>query len=231
MSESRSDGASAKDSFVVTIDGPAGAGKSTAARQLAAHLGYGFLDTGAIYRSVALVARQRGVGWTDGPALGALAAGLDLRFEEGGRVVVDGADVSGVIRTPEISEGASRVSALPEVRAALLELQRSVARHGRVVAEGRDTGTVVFPDAAAKFFLTATPPERARRRSKELAATGKPADEAQVLRDLELRDQRDSTRSVSPLRKADDAVEIDTSALTVVEVVARMADVVRARGG
>jgi cytidylate kinase len=217
--------------FVVTIDGPAGAGKSTVARQLAAHLGYGFLDTGAIYRSVALLARERGVAWSDGPTLGALAAGLEVRFEGGNRVVVDGADVSAAIRTPEISEGASRVSALPEVRGALLSLQRSVGSRGRVVAEGRDTGTVVFPGAPAKFYLTAAPAERARRRALELAAAGKPADVAQVLREMQLRDERDSTRSVSPLRKASDAVEIDTSALTPAEVVAQMAAIVRARGG
>src|SRR5687768_13888316 len=136
-------------SFVVAIDGPAGAGKSTAAKQLALRLGYSFLDTGAIYRTVALCARRQGVDWSDGPALGLLAARLDISFENQGgskRVMVDGQDVTSEIRTPEISEGASRVSALPEVRAALLGLQRAIGARGRVVAEGRDTGTVVFPD-------------------------------------------------------------------------------------
>jgi CMP/dCMP kinase len=221
-------------SFVVTIDGPAGAGKSTAARQLATRLGYSFLDTGAIYRTVALVARQRGIDWGDGPALGALASALDLRFESAGgtnRVIAAGADVTAEIRTPAISEGASRVSAHPPVRAALLGLQRAIAARGRVVAEGRDTGTVVFPDAQAKFFLTASPGERARRRTLELNTAGRPAVEADVLKEMELRDQRDSTRAVSPLRKADDAVEIDTSGLTPDEVVAAMEKVVRSRGG
>jgi CMP/dCMP kinase len=225
---------SGPSSFVVTIDGPAGAGKSTAARQLAARLGYSFLDTGAIYRTVALVARQRGIDWGDDPGLGALARGLDVRFESVGgsnRVIADGADVTTEIRTPAISDGASRVSAHPSVRAALLGLQRSIGARGRVVAEGRDTGTVVFPDAPAKFFLTASPEERARRRTLELTAAGRIASEADVLTEMRQRDERDSTRAVSPLRRAEDAVEIDTSALSPDEVVTAMETLVRARGG
>jgi len=221
-------------SFVVTIDGPAGAGKSTVARQLATSLGYSFLDTGAIYRTVALVARQRGIDWSDGPALGALAAALDLRFESAGgvnRVIADGADVTTEIRTPAISEGASQVSAHPPVRTALMGIQRAIGARGRVVAEGRDTGTVVFPDAPAKFFLTASAVERARRRTLELLAAGRPAIQAEVQKDIEVRDQRDSTRAVSPLKRADDAVEIDTTALTADQVVAAMEDIVRSRGG
>jgi CMP/dCMP kinase len=220
--------------FVVTIDGPAGAGKSTVAKQLAARLGYSFLDTGAIYRAVALRARRAGIDWGDGPALGELAGRLPIRFQnqEGvNRVFMDGADVTTEIRSPDISEGASRVSAQPQVRAALLDLQRTIAAGGRVVAEGRDTGTVVFPDAAAKFFLTASPEERARRRALELRAAGRPASEAEVLADMAKRDQRDSTRAVAPLRRADDAVEIDTGGLTAHEVVLLMERTVRARGG
>jgi cytidylate kinase len=218
--------------LVVAIDGPAGAGKSTAARLLAARLGYELLDTGAIYRVMALLARRRGIAWEDGPGVAALAADLDLRFQLDGalnRVFVDGADVSGDIRTPEISDGASRVSALPQVRAALLGIQRRLGAQGGVVVEGRDIGTVVFPDAGAKFFLTATADERARRRVAELRAGGRTADLDQTRDELMARDQRDSTRSVAPLRKADDAVEIDSSAISADEVVARMAALVTAR--
>jgi cytidylate kinase len=221
-------------SFVVAIDGPAGAGKSTAARSLSQRLGYTFLDTGALYRAVALVARRRGVGWSEGGALGELTLALDLHFEPDGavnRVFVGDAEVTQEIREHEISEGASRVSAHPEVRAALLEVQRAIGRTARVVAEGRDTGTVVFPDADAKFFLTAPAIVRARRRAAELAAAGRVTDLAEVLRDIETRDARDSTRPVAPLRKAADAIEIDSGALRPGEVVDRMADLVEARAG
>jgi cytidylate kinase len=219
---------------VVTIDGPAGAGKSTTARQLAARLGYSFLDTGALYRAVALTARRRNVDWADGPGVGNLAAGLVIRFEPapgGNRVLVDGVDVTDDIRDPEISQGASRVSALPDVRAALLGLQRTIGAQGRVVAEGRDTGTVVFPTAFAKFFLTATAHERARRRSVELAALGREVPFAEVLAELEQRDARDTNRAVAPLKRADDAIEIVTDGMNADEVVARMEQMVRQRGG
>ena len=219
---------------VVTIDGPAGAGKSTTARQLAARLGYSFLDTGALYRAVALAARGRGIDWGDGPGMGGLAEGLQIRFApsaSGNRVLVDGSDVTEAIRQPEISQGASRVSALPEVRAALLGLQQSIGAQGRVVAEGRDTGTVVFPLAFAKFFLTATAHERARRRALELAGQGREVVFAEVLAELEQRDARDSTRAVAPLKQADDAIEIVTDGVNADEVVARMEQLVRQRGG
>ena len=218
--------------LVVAIDGPAGAGKSTAARLLAARLGYDLLDTGAIYRVMALLARRHGVAWDDGPGVAALATDLPLAFRlegDSNRVLVDSVDVSAEIRTPEMSDGASRVSALPEVRAALLGIQRRLGAAGGVVVEGRDIGTVVFPGAGAKFFLTATADERARRRVAELRAAGRPADLAQTREELLARDERDSTRAASPLRKADDAVEIDSSALTPDEVVSRMAAVVTAR--
>jgi CMP/dCMP kinase len=220
--------------FVVAIDGPAGAGKSTTARQLATRLTYSFLDTGALYRTVALCARRRGLDWADGRALAALAAGLDMRFEGSGsasRVIVDEQDVTSDIRAPEISEGASRVSAFPEVRASLLALQRSIGARGRIVAEGRDTGTVVFPSAPAKFFLTAPALVRAERRTRELQAAGRLVDPAEVLREMELRDERDRTRAASPLLKADDAVEIDTAGLSAQQVVDFMERIVRERGG
>jgi cytidylate kinase len=220
--------------FVVAIDGPAGAGKSTAAKRLAVRLGYAFLDTGAIYRSVALVARQRGVDWADAEAVAEVARTLEIVFVPRGEmngVVVEGRDVTTEIRTPEMSDGASRVSAHPQVRAALLGLQRRLAATGHIVAEGRDTGTVVFPDAAAKFFLTASPEERARRRTAELAAAGRPVESAAVLQEILERDQRDSTRAAAPLRRADDAIEIDSGGLTPDQVVAKMAEIVASRGG
>jgi cytidylate kinase len=218
--------------LVVAIDGPAGAGKSTTARLLAARLGYDLLDTGAIYRVMALLARRAGVAWDDGPGVAAFAADLDLRFRlEGGinRVLVAGADVSKDIRTPDMSDGASRVSALPEVRAALLGLQRRLGAQGGVVVEGRDIGTVVFPDAGAKFFLTASSDERARRRVAELQAAGRPADFATTHAEMQTRDERYSTRAVAPLKQADDAIAIDSSGMTVDEVVAKMAAIVQAR--
>jgi CMP/dCMP kinase len=222
------------DSFVVAIDGPAGAGKSTVAKALALRLGYTFLDSGALYRAGAWEARRRGIAWSDGHGLGQLIHDLDIRFDGGadvGHISVDGEDVTNEIRRPEISEGASRVSAFAEVRAGLLALQRRIGAGGRVVAEGRDMGTVVFPDARAKFFLTAPVEERARRRTLELAESGRPQDFDVVLTEMRLRDQRDCTRAVAPLRRAEDAIEIDTAGLRPEEVVARMAASVRARGG
>jgi CMP/dCMP kinase len=213
--------------LIVAIDGPAGAGKSTTARLLAERLGYALLDTGAIYRTMALRARERGIAWDDGPGVAALADGLEISFQLEGtinRVFANGADLTSAIRTPEISDGASRVSSLPEVRAALLGLQRRIGGQGGVVVEGRDIGTVVFPSAEAKFFLTASTDERARRRVAELRAAGKPADEQKTRAELVERDERDSTRAAAPLRRADDAIEIDSSALGADEVVSQMAE-------
>jgi CMP/dCMP kinase len=219
-------------SIVVAIDGPAGAGKSTAAKRLAGLLGYRLLDTGALYRSVALLARRRGTPWDDEDALAAIAAGLEVEFQLEGmtnRVFVAGEDVSAAIRTPEVSQGSSIVSALPKVRAALLGLQRRLAGEGGVVAEGRDVGTVVFPAAEAKFFLTASDQVRARRRQDELRAAGVDADLAATLSEMQRRDQRDTTRQAAPLACAPDAVVLDSSALTIDDVVDRMAEVVRER--
>jgi cytidylate kinase len=220
--------------FVVAIDGPAGAGKSTVARSLAARLGYTFLDTGALYRTVALIAQRKQIPWDDGAALGALAKELEIVFVqevERTRILAAGLDVTDDIRRAEISEGASRVSALPEVRAGLLDMQRRVATHANVVAEGRDIGTVVFPSAQTKFFLTASPETRAERRTLELQAAGRPAVLGEVLAEMLARDARDSGRSVAPLRRADDAVEIDSSRATPDEVLDRMTAIVRERGG
>jgi cytidylate kinase len=218
--------------IVVTIDGPAGAGKSTVAKQLAKKLGYRLLDTGAIYRAVALSAQRRAIAWTDAEACARLARDLDIRFDFVGdknHVFLSDEDVSAAIRTPEVSQGASQVSAHGPVRAALLDLQRRLGSGGGVVVEGRDTGTVVFPKAEAKFFLTATEEERARRRVAELAATGAPVDYEHTLREIRERDQRDASRDVAPMKPADDAVLVDSSTQTIEQVVENLAGIVRAR--
>ena len=227
---------------LVTIDGPAGAGKSTVSQELADRLGYTYLDTGALYRTVALcvgedasLQQALGSGRLDEGAqarLGELTGGLPIRFEDGGRRTWLGErDVTDVIRTPEISQAASKVSAVPAVREALLGLQRRLAAGGGVVAEGRDVGTVVFPDAEVKFYLTADPECRARRRVAQLAEAGIEADLAETQREIEERDARDQGRAVAPLRRPDDAVEIDSGPLSAGQVVARMLEVVTSRKG
>jgi CMP/dCMP kinase len=210
---------------VVTIDGPAGAGKSSVAKQLAARLGYRLLDTGAIYRSVALMAGRLGVAWSEGPALGEIARHLQIRFDLIGDVnhvfLVD-EDVTGHIRSPEISQGASRVSGHPEVRSALLELQRRLGEGGGVVVEGRDTGTIVFPSAQAKFFLTASDEIRANRRVEELRAAGKNADFETTVSEIRERDKLDRERVLAPMVAAADALLVDSSGLPIEQVVAQM---------
>ncbi len=211
---------------MVTIDGPAGAGKSSVAKLLARRLGYRLLDTGAIYRAVAHTAREHGVPWSEADACAVIARDLDITFDfvgETNHVFVAGADLTAAIRDPEISQGASQVSAHPPVRAALLELQRRLGAGGGVVVEGRDTGTVVFPQAARKFFLTATVEERARRRVDELARAGKPVEYAVTLRDIAERDERDASRDVAPMVPAADAILVDSSTQTLEQVVDSLA--------
>ena len=219
-----------EDHVVVTIDGPAGSGKSTAARLVAERLGYTLLDSGAIYRALALTAGERAISLDDGEALAALAREMPIAFvmRDGvNRVLLGERDVSLEIRTPEASAGASRVSALPAVRAALLELQRGFAARGPVVAEGRDMGTVVFPGARLKLFLSADPRERARRRHLELVERGLDATLEEVLADQVARDKQDSEREAAPLRPADDAVMLDSTGMTLEEVVDRIVALAR----
>ena len=225
---------SASRPFIVAIDGPAGAGKSTTSRRLASRLGFAMVDTGAIYRSVALAASRAGIAFDDDAGLGALLPAVRIRFAPpppgvegaGQRVLLGDEDVSEAIRTPPMSLGASAVSARPVVRAGLLDLQRRLATapgNPGAVLEGRDIGTVVFPDADAKFFLTAADEVRARRRFLELQAKGDPQPFEAVLADQRKRDRNDSSRDVSPLRAADDAVTVDTGGISLDEVVERLA--------
>jgi len=222
--------------LVVAIDGPAGAGKTTVSQRVAEALGYTLVDTGALYRSVALAAKEAGVDWEDAARVGQVAEELArteaIRFALGPssrrRILLGERDVSEAIRAADISQGASRVSAIPRVREALLEMQRSAGKEGGVVLEGRDIGTVVFPAAEAKFFLTAAVEVRAQRRHEELRAKGAPADLEEVAREVEERDRRDSSRPIAPLRQADDAMIVDSTQLSIDEVVALIVERVRA---
>jgi cytidylate kinase len=214
--------------MIVTIDGPAGSGKSTAARALAERIGFAFLDTGAMYRAVALEALARGLDLDDFEAVAQLARKMTI--EALGPVVrVDGRDVTAAIRTPDVTSAASRVAAIPDVRAALVRMQRKAAEGLDVVSEGRDQGTVVFPDAECKFYVTAAPEVRARRRLLELQEAGEQISFEDLLRQIVERDTRDKTREAAPLRAADDAIRIDTSDLSQDEAVSRMETIVRER--
>lgn len=211
-------------SLVVAIDGPAGAGKSSVARQVAEQTGLTLVDTGAIYRAVALAARERGVAERDEDALAAIAAELPIRFEMArgkNHVFLDDRDVSDAIRQAEVSMMASTVSKHPAVRGALLDLQRDLAREGAVL-EGRDIGTVVFPHAPVKIFLNAAPEERARRRAHEMAEKGQAERYDKVLADIRARDAQDSSRPTAPLVPAEDAEQLDSTELTEAEVVAHI---------
>ena len=210
--------------MLIAIDGPAGAGKSSVARGVAAALGFTYLDSGAMYRSVALAALRSGADLDDPEAMGKLAGSIDVTLEDG-RVLLDGSDVTEAIRSADVAAAASRVAVHPGVREAMVERQRSLIGSGRFVAEGRDIGTVVSPDAELKLYLTASEAERARRRAAETG--GRPEE---VMASQRKRDARDRTRAHSALRPAEDAVRIDTTGLSVDEVVARVIELARERG-
>ena len=218
--------------MIVAIDGPAGVGKSTVAKMLASKLGYLYLDTGALYRSVAWAVLQNGVSPADAGAVSKLLPTLSLKMQfrnSAACVTVNGRDVTGALRTPEVSAAASVVSAIPAVRAWLLPVQRQIGERGSVVAEGRDVGTKVFPSAAVKFFLEADPTVRAQRRHRELVAAGHGGGIEQTGAEMAGRDDRDRSRAVAPLVPAEDAHHIDTSSLSAEDVVNQMLAVVTAK--
>ncbi len=212
---------------VVAVDGPAASGKGTIAAAVAQALGFHYLDSGALYRLVALKALRTGTAFDDGAALAALARALDVRFE-GSRVSLDGTDATAAIREEAVSAGASQVAVHAAVRRALIDRQRAFRRSPGLVADGRDMGTVVFPDARVKAFVTASAEERARRRHKQLIAKGISVTMDSLLRDIRERDARDAGRAAAPLRPADDAVLLDTTNLTIDEAVARVLALYRA---
>lgn len=224
--------------MIVAIDGPAGSGKSTVARAMAAQKGLTYLDTGAMYRSVACAALERGIDPSDTAAVIELARALDIKLvngENGPEVYIDGEDRTAEIRTPEVDANVSVVAAIPEVREAMVELQRKLAAAGDVVAEGRDIGTVVFPEAEVKVYLVADPAARARRRAvqrsggdlaKDSSAQADEAEAKKIEAELIERDRKDSTRKVAPLKPAEDAVHIDSTALSVEEVCAKIGSLI-----
>lgn len=220
--------------MIVAIDGPAGSGKSTVAHAIAERCGLTYLDTGAMFRCVGLACVQRGIDLEDASAVAEVAQSIHIEFgtsDEGQTVILDGVDVTHDLRTPAIDRAASKVSPIPEVRTAMLSLQRAVGAQGDVVAEGRDIGTVVFPDAEVKVFLTADAEARALRRAvqregkdaaKDANATADAAKVQAILDDIKRRDQADSTRAVAPLRAADDAHRIDSSSMGIEDVIAEV---------
>jgi len=213
---------------VVAIDGPAGAGKSTVARRLAERLGFTYIDTGAMYRAVALWAIRQGVGFADMHRLEQLAMAAEISLEPG-RIRLNGEDVTEAIRTQEVASGASKVSAIPGVRRALVAKQRAIGERTSVVMEGRDIGTVVFPGAEVKIYLDADPEARVRRRLADLRAQGDGISETQLAAQMKERDQRDSTRRDAPLAQAPDATYLDSTPLSLEEVEEAILRIVRAR--
>ncbi len=217
-----------KKTNIITIDGPSGVGKSTVSRKVAAATGFTYLDTGAMYRAVGSFLQSRGVDLHDNESIASALKNIDLQLvpatndQSDVGVFVNGEDVSDIIRTPEMAMIASRVSAIPLVREILTEIQRGYGKKGRIVAEGRDIGTVVFPDAAHKFFLDANPEERARRRVEQLQKNGVAADLQQILELTLERDKNDRNRSIAPLKQAHDALLIDTTEITVEAVVSKI---------
>ncbi len=218
---------------IITIDGPSGSGKSTISRLVAAKLGYTYLDTGAMYRAVGYKARKLGVELDNGDGLAKILEDIDLVLAPGNgdtRVILDQEDISNAIRTAEMGPVASKVSAQAVVREKLTQMQREMGEKGEVVVEGRDTGTVVFPGARYKFFLDAQPEERARRRCLQLEEKGQQVDEAAILAQLQKRDQDDASRSLAPLQAAADATIIDSSTMTIDDVVIFMVNRVAGKG-
>ena len=218
--------------FAVAIDGPAGAGKSSVAKAAAQELGFVYVDTGAIYRTIALHVLRQGVDPHDAPAVEALLPAIQVGLEytpEGQVMRLNGEDVTSLIRTPEVSMATSACSAIPAVRAFLLQLQRDLAEKNNVLMDGRDIGTVVLPHAQLKVFLTASAQERARRRVRQLEESGQAADYEAILRDIQQRDYQDSHRETAPLRPAEDSVLVDTSGVTFEESVQRLVELVRER--
>lgn len=216
--------------MIVTIDGPAGSGKSTAARGLAGRLGFQFMDTGAMYRAITLVCQTRGIDLTDEAQVAATARQVEIRCE-GPRVFADGREVTDAIRTLEVTQGTRFVAPNVAVRAHLAEIQRAAARGLNVVTEGRDQGTTVFPHAECKFFLTAAPRQRALRRQGDLARRGEEVPLEEIEAQLVDRDRRDERRAVGPMRAAPDAILIDTSGMTAEQVLDRLELIVRQRQG
>ena len=214
--------------MIVTIDGPAGAGKSSAARGLAQRLGFRFLDTGAMYRAVTLAARQRGLDLADGEQLARLVGEIQVELVDD-RVLLDACDVTDAIRKFEIAAATHYVADNPTVRAQLVLWQRAAAANSNVVTEGRDQGTVAFPDAECKIYLSADETERANRRHRDLLARGEDIPFDKILTNQRLRDHRDATRAVGALKKADDAIEVYTDGLSPDEVIARLEEIVRAK--